>query len=137
MTSGFMLGDGMWEGMRLYDGVWAFFDEHMDRFFASCKAVSLDVGRDRAGIMEALTQTAAANGMVTDAHCRLMLTRGRESETVSAPVTQPVGPDPGDHHRAFETGGGAAIARHPAGHGAAGARVCPCRRTPSTTAIPS
>lgn len=61
--SGFMLGDGMWEGMRLYDGKWAFFDEHMDRFFNSCKAVSLDVGMDRAGILEALTKTAKANSM--------------------------------------------------------------------------
>ena len=74
--SGFMLGDGMWEGMRLYNGVWAFFDEHMDRFFESCKAVSLDVGMDRAGILDALSKTAEANGMVTDVHCRLMLTRG-------------------------------------------------------------
>ena len=41
--SGFMLGDGMWEGMRLYRGVWAFFDEHMDRLFDSCRAVSLDI----------------------------------------------------------------------------------------------
>ncbi len=49
--AGFMLGDGMWEGMRLYDGVWSFFDAHMDRFFDSCKAVSLDVGMDRSGIM--------------------------------------------------------------------------------------
>ena len=56
--SGFMLGDGMWEGMRLYDGVWAFLDEHMDRFFDSCKAVSLDVGMDRDGIRAALEQTA-------------------------------------------------------------------------------
>jgi branched-chain amino acid aminotransferase len=48
--SGFMLGDGMWEGMRLYNGKWAFFDEHMDRFFEFRKAVSLDVGLDRAGI---------------------------------------------------------------------------------------
>ena len=47
--SGFLLGDGMWEGMRFYDGVWAFFDEHMDRFFDSCYAVGLDVGIDRAG----------------------------------------------------------------------------------------
>ena len=74
--SGFMLGDGMWEGMRLYNGVWAFFDEHMDRFFESCKAVSLDVGMDLAGILDALSKTAEANGMVTDVHCRLMLTRG-------------------------------------------------------------
>jgi branched-chain amino acid aminotransferase len=74
--SGFLLGDGMWEGMRLYDGVWAFFDAHMDRFFDSCHAVSLDVGMDRAGIAAAMEMTRTANGMETDAHCRLMLTRG-------------------------------------------------------------
>jgi branched-chain amino acid aminotransferase len=74
--SGFLLGDGMWEGMRLYDGVWAFFDAHMDRFFDSCKTVSLDPGMDRAGIFEALEMTRKANGMETDVHCRLMLTRG-------------------------------------------------------------
>ena len=56
--SGFMLGDGMWEGMRLYDGVWAFFEAHMDRFFDSCKAVSLDVGMDRAGHPHALVGDA-------------------------------------------------------------------------------
>lgn len=74
--SGFMLGDGMWEGMCLYNGKWAFFEEHMDRFFESCKAVSLEVGMDRAGILDALTRTAAANDMATNVHCRLMLTRG-------------------------------------------------------------
>ena len=74
--SGFMLGDGMWEGMRLYDGKWAFFDEHMDRLFESCKAVSLDIGMDRAQIAAAMAMTAEANGMTTDAHCRLMRTRG-------------------------------------------------------------
>ena len=52
--AGFMLGDGIWEGMRLYNGTWAFFDEHMDRFFNSCKAISLDVGLDKDGIAEAL-----------------------------------------------------------------------------------
>ena len=54
--SGFMLGDGMWEGMRLYDGVWAYFDEHIDRFFDSCKTVSLDPGLDRASIRAALEE---------------------------------------------------------------------------------
>ena len=90
--SGFMLGDGMWEGMRLYDGVWAFFDEHMDRFFASCRAVSLDVARDRAGIMEALTRTAEANGMTTDVHCRLMLTRGIKVKPFQHPSLSRSGP---------------------------------------------
>ena len=52
--SGFMLGDGMWEGMRLYNGKWAFFDEHMDRLFDSCKAVSLDIGMSREEVATAL-----------------------------------------------------------------------------------
>ena len=90
--SGFMLGDGMWEGMRLYDGVWTFFDEHMDRFFDSCKAVSLDVGMDRAGIMQALKDTAAANEMTTDVHCRLMLTRGVKVKPFQHPSLSQSGP---------------------------------------------
>ncbi len=90
--SGFMLGDGMWEGMRLYDGYWAFFDDHMDRFFDSCKAVSLDVGTDRDGILEALTRTAEANGMTTDVHCRMMLTRGVKSKPFQHPKLSRQGP---------------------------------------------
>ncbi len=90
--SGFMLGDGMWEGMRLYDGVWAFFDEHMDRFFDSCKAVSLDVGMDRAGIFAALEATRAANAMQTDVHCRLMLTRGTKVRPFQHPSLSRSGP---------------------------------------------
>jgi len=90
--SGFLLGDGMWEGMRLYDGVWAFFDEHMDRFFNSCKAVSLDVGMDKAGIAEALRMTAEANGMTTDVHCRLMLTRGLKVKPFQHPSLSRSGP---------------------------------------------
>lgn len=90
--SGFMLGDGMWEGMRLYDGKWAFFDEHMDRLFDSCKAVSLDIGMDRQGIADALQQTADANGMVTDVHCRLMITRGVKVKPFQHPSLSQSGP---------------------------------------------
>jgi len=90
--SGFMLGDGMWEGMRLYDGKWAFFDEHMDRLFGSCKAVGIDIGMDRAGVLDALTRTAAANDMVTDAHCRLMVTRGIKDKPFQHPRLSRSGP---------------------------------------------
>lgn len=90
--SGFLLGDGMWEGMRLYDGVWAFFDEHMDRLFDSCKAVSLDIGMDRAGVADALRQTAEANGMHTDVHCRLMVTRGMKAKPFQHPSLSRTGP---------------------------------------------
>lgn len=90
--AGFMLGDGMWEGMRLYNGKWAFFDEHMDRFFNSCKSVSLDVGKDKAGILDALNRTTAANGMVDNAHCRLMLTRGLKDKPFQHPALSRSGP---------------------------------------------
>lgn len=90
--SGFMLGDGMWEGMRLYDGEWAFFDAHMDRLFDSCKAVSLDIGKSRDQIRALLDETAAANGMTGDAHCRLMVTRGRKAKPFQHPSLSRWGP---------------------------------------------
>ncbi|PHQ85790.1 MAG: aminotransferase class IV [Thalassobium sp.] len=74
--SGFMLGDGVWEGLRLYDGTWAFLDEHIDRLFAAAKAIDLDIGMDRNGVISALLETQNANGMTTDVHARLMITRG-------------------------------------------------------------
>ena len=90
--SGFMLGDGMWEGMRLYDGVWTFFDEHMDRLFNSLKAVSLDPGLTPTDIKSLLNRTAAANGMTTDAHCRLMITRGPKAKPFQHPKLSRSGP---------------------------------------------
>lgn len=90
--SGFMLGDGMWEGMRLHEGVWVFFDEHMDRLYDSCKAVSLDIGMDRQALKSAIEQTAAANSMHTDVHCRLMITRGIKNKPFQHPKLSTNGP---------------------------------------------
>ncbi len=90
--SGFMLGDGMWEGMRLYDGQWGFFDEHMDRLFNSCKSVSIDIGKTKDEIRDLLDETAAANGMTGDAHCRLMVTRGRKIKPFQHPSLSRFGP---------------------------------------------
>jgi branched-chain amino acid aminotransferase len=90
--SGFMLGDGMWEGMRLYDGQWAFFDDHMDRLFNSLKSVSLEIGMGPEDIRAILDRTAEANGMVSDAHCRLMVTRGRKAKPFQHPSLSRFGP---------------------------------------------
>lgn len=90
--SGFMLGDGMWEGLRLYNGTWAFFDEHMDRFFNSCKAVSIDVGMTKEEVLQALNDTAKVNGMTTDAHCRFMVTRGPKDKPFQHPGLSRSGP---------------------------------------------
>ncbi len=90
--SGFMLGDGMWEGLRLYDGKWAFFDEHMDRLFNSLKSVSIDIDLGPDGILDILNKTAEANGMTGDAHCRLMITRGRKAKPFQHPGLSRFGP---------------------------------------------
>ena len=74
--SGFMLGDGVWEGLRLYNGKWAFLDEHMDRLFEAAKAIDLDIGMDRKDVISALLETQKANGMTDNAHARMMITRG-------------------------------------------------------------
>ena len=90
--SGFMLGDGVWEGLRLYDGHWAFASEHLDRLFEAAKAIDLDIGMDRRGVMQALIDTQAANGMVTDAHARLMVTRGVKTRPFQHPSLSRQGP---------------------------------------------
>ncbi len=90
--SGFMLGDGVWEGLRLYDGRWAFLDEHLDRLFEAAKAIDLDIGMDRAAVTAALEETRVANGMETDAHARLMVTRGRKARPFQHPSLSRSGP---------------------------------------------
>ena len=90
--SGFMLGDGIWEGLRLYNGKWAFLDEHMDRLFEASKAIDLDIGMDRAGVIAALEATRLANGMETDTHARLMITRGVKDKPFQHPSLSTSGP---------------------------------------------
>ena len=90
--SGFMLGDGIWEGLRLYNGKWAFLNDHMDRLFGATKAIDLDIGMDRAGVIAALEATRAANAMKTDAHARLMFTRGVKSRPFQHPSLSQSGP---------------------------------------------
>lgn len=74
--SGFVLGDGVWEGLRVYGGKVAFLDQHLDRLFEGAKAIALDPGRTRAEFTTAIAQTLDANGMRDGVHVRLMLTRG-------------------------------------------------------------
>jgi branched-chain amino acid aminotransferase len=90
--SGFMLGDGVWEGLRLHNGKWAFADEHIDRLFEAAKAIDLDVGLDRAGVLGALSETQQANHMTSDAHARLMVTRGTKVRPFQHPSLSRSGP---------------------------------------------
>jgi branched-chain amino acid aminotransferase len=90
--SGFMLGDGVWEGLRLYNGTWAFLDEHIDRLFEAAKAIDLDIGMSREGVKSALIETQKANGMTNDVHARLMVTRGVKTRPFQHPRLSQRGP---------------------------------------------
>ncbi|MBY4598398.1 aminotransferase class IV [bacterium BD-1] len=74
--SGFVLGDGVWEGLRVVGGQPVFLDAHLDRLFEGAKAIALDIGLDRRGLERAIRETLAANDMHDGVHLRLMVTRG-------------------------------------------------------------
>jgi hypothetical protein len=74
--SGFVLGDGVWEGLRIRAGHPAFLDRHLDRLFEGAKALMLDIGRSREELTEAVYATLRANDMTDGVHVRLMVTRG-------------------------------------------------------------
>ncbi len=74
--SGFVLGDGVWEGLRLVSGRFAFLDAHLDRLYEGAKALMIDIGLSRDEMIKALGETIEANGMSDGVHVRLMVTRG-------------------------------------------------------------
>ena len=90
--SGFMLGDGVWEGIRLYNGRWSFIEEHIERLFEAAKAIDLDIAMTPAEVISAISETQRANGMVTDAHARLMVTRGIKTRPFQNPKLSQQGP---------------------------------------------
>ncbi len=90
--SGFMLGDGVWEGIRLYNGKWTFLEDHIDRLFEAAKAIDLDLILTKAQVTQAILDTQAANGFTTDAHARLMVTRGVKTRPFQHPKLSQRGP---------------------------------------------
>ena len=90
--SGFMLGDGVWEGIRLYNGRWTFLDEHIDRLFEAAKAIDLQMHLTREQVISAVSDTQSANAMQTDAHARVMVTRGVKTRPFQNPRLSQQGP---------------------------------------------
>ena len=83
--SGFVLGDGVWEGLRVSAGHPAFLERHLDRLFEGAKAIMLDVGLGRSELTEAIYATLRANDMTDGVHVRLMVTRGMKSTPYQDP----------------------------------------------------
>ncbi len=90
--SGFMLGDGIWEGLRLHDGVIPFLDDHLDRLYEAALYVDMEIGKTRDELKAAIAESLSANGMTTDVHLRLMVTRGRKRKPFQHPHLSAWGP---------------------------------------------
>jgi len=83
--SGFMLGDGIWEGLRVHNGKIAFLQDHLDRLWEGAAALDLDIGLSQEDMSARIYETLAANDMTKDVHIRLMVTRGLRSTPYQDP----------------------------------------------------
>ena len=91
--SGFLVGDGIWEGLRLHNGKIAFLDKHLDRLFAGASAIHLDIGLNKEELINALLETVEINEMTDDVHIRVMITRGNKKTPSQHPSNVIGGPN--------------------------------------------
>ena len=83
--SGYLLGDGIWEGIRLFKNEWMFLDEHLERLFEGCKAIDIELDLSCGQIKDAIFKTQKINNMEDSAHARLMITRGNKVKPFQQP----------------------------------------------------
>ena len=83
--SGYLLGDGIWEGIRLVNNNWMFLEEHLNRLFEGCKAIDIKLNLSRDDIKQAIVDTQLINDMTDSAHARVMVTRGNKIKPFQQP----------------------------------------------------
>ena len=76
MDSGYLLGDGVWEGIRLYNGSLMHIDKHLDRLYNGAKAIEMDIQLSKKQMQSAIRATLEKNAMLSDVHIRLIVSRG-------------------------------------------------------------
>ena len=91
--SAFLVGDGIWEGLRYHNGRFVHLDRHLDRLFASARGVHLEIGKTRDELIGLLQEIIDRNSMETDAHVRLMVTRGTKTTPLQDPRLVAGGPN--------------------------------------------
>ncbi len=83
--SGYLLGDGVWEGLRVMNGGVAFLPEHLKRLYAGAKTIDMDIGLTKDELTGRLMDCLKANGMTDGVHIRLMVTRGIKKTPYQGP----------------------------------------------------
>ena len=84
--SGYLVGDGVWDGMRFHNGTFIHIERHLDRLFSNATAIDLDIGMTRDEVAAALRATVERNNMETDVHVRMMITRGNKKTPSQHPA---------------------------------------------------
>ena len=90
--SGFLLGDGVWEGIRLHNGQLVFLEEHINRLYNGATAIGMDIGMSKNVLVTKIHETLAANDMYSDIHLRLIVSRGLKSTPYQHPRVNIGGP---------------------------------------------
>ena len=90
--SGFLLGDGVWEGIRLHNGKFAFLDKHLERLFWGASQIDMDIGKNLDEVKKILYETVERNKMTEGVHVRLIVSRGMKSTPYQDPKFTISGP---------------------------------------------
>ena len=85
LDSGYLLGDGVWEGIRLHKGHLVHLDEHLDRLYSGAETLAMDIGLSKVEVKQALETTIQKNGMKSDVHIRLIVSRGIKKTPYQSP----------------------------------------------------
>lgn len=91
--SGYLVGDGVWEALRLHEGVLVFLDDHLDRLWQGAATIGMDIGMTRKDLTERIEKTLEANQMHDQVHVRIMLTRGIKKTPSQDPKLTISGPN--------------------------------------------
>jgi branched-chain amino acid aminotransferase len=76
LDAGFLLGDGVWEGIRLHNGILLHLDDHLERLFYGANEIALEISTSKEELKKILTETLEKNNMFSDVHIRLIISRG-------------------------------------------------------------
>ena len=85
MDSGYLLGDGVWEGIRLYNNHLIHLEKHLERLYEGAETIQMDIGISKSEMKSAMEKTLKKNEMISDVHIRLIVSRGIKSTPYQHP----------------------------------------------------
>ena len=85
MDSGYLLGDGVWEGIRLHNNHLIHLEEHLNRLYEGASAIAMNIGLNKIEMESAIKGTIKKNNMESNVHIRLIVSRGMKATPYQHP----------------------------------------------------